>query len=350
VKISDLGEFGLIARLRARLGSRFPGVLTGIGDDTAVLAPPGDRALLATCDCLVEGIHFLRSSSPPRDIGRKAAAVNLSDIAAMGGEPRWMLVSLGLPPETESGFVEELYEGLAEAALKYGARVVGGNMASLPGRLLVDVFLLGTAPEKGALLRSGARPFDLLFVTGTPGDSAAGLALLRAGGSSRCAERARLVRRHLAPEPRVAEGRRLASLGCVSSAIDISDGLVADLGRLCEESGLGAVIEAERIPLSGECVAASRELGQDPAGFALFGGEDYELLFTAPPGSEKAVREALAADGLEGATVIGAMTGAAGVTVLREGRPVALPARTGWTHFRSDDEKDAGHETEGAAG
>lgn len=292
---SELSEFELIARLTSQLPPASE-VVQGVGDDAAVLnCPPGSQ-LIATCDALVEGRHFLRVHTSAEQIGRRALAVNLSDLAAMGGEPRFALVSLILPPATEPTWLDDLYRGLLLEANEFGVAIVGGNIAVTDGPLIIDITLLGVVAQGKAVLRSGAHVGDRVCVTGTLGAAAAGLlsflkpfteahpALDQALDDVQSAQRV--------PRPRVAEGRALAASGLVTAMLDISDGLAGDLGHICERSGVGAVIEAGSLPISASTVQIATAHQRTPRDLALFGGEDYELLFTVP---DNAVDQALAA-------------------------------------------------------
>lgn len=283
--VGEVGEFGLIDRLARRLpgGS---GVIVGIGDDTAVLQLSPNAQLLATCDGQVEGVHFLRDGTPPRDLGHKALAVNLSDVAAMGGRPRWALVALTLPPDLEVEWIEALYDGMGDLASAHGVGVVGGNVARTTGPIVVDVTLLGEVPPGARMTRDVARPGDAILVTGWPGESAGGLRLilepeLRARVAESDADL--LLDRHRRPTPRVAEGQRLGQAGVVTAAIDVSDGLAADLGHLLADNGVGATLDAAALPVSSSLRRLAEAIGRDALGFVLHGGEDYELLFTCPP-------------------------------------------------------------------
>lgn len=329
MKVSNIGEFGLIERLRHLLSEPDPRVIVGIGDDVAVLEGPGEMLLLATCDIQVEGVHFLRSLITPYELGRKAMAINLSDIASMGGLPDFALVSLAFPPDTELEFIDELYRGLKEEAAEAGVKIVGGNMARLPERFAVDVFLMGRVEKDLFLTRRGARPGDLLMVTGTLGDSAAGLALLLKG--IREEKFAPLYKAHFTPRARLREGRVLATGKIASSAIDVSDGLARDLGHLCDESGVGALVRLNDIPISDELKEAAAILGEDPFKLAIAGGEDYQLLFTVPP--DKA-HEACRALYPTPVTEIGV------ILEPQEGRFILMPDGSkrplepeGWNHF-----------------
>ncbi|MBO0795699.1 MAG: thiamine-phosphate kinase, partial [Ktedonobacteraceae bacterium] len=293
--MSSGGEFELIARLtRGLVGGA--GVEEGIGDDCALLDPGGDEHLLATCDSQVEGNHFTLHTSTPQQIGRKALAVNLSDIAAMGGIPRYALISLILPPQCPA--LDEIYAGLREEAERYGTVIVGGNIATTgrTGQLIIDITLLGTVERGRALLRSGAQAGDLLCVTGQPGESAAGLHTLLYPNPDYASEALEVVQaRHQTPQPRLREGRILNRFGpqIVTALIDVSDGISGDLGHLCERSRLGALVETERLPLSAPLRSIAATAAHDPYAWFLHGGEDYELLFTVTPVHAQPVIEAI---------------------------------------------------------
>jgi thiamine-monophosphate kinase len=333
--ISDLGEFGLIERVRRGLPTPGTGVVVGIGDDVAVLRTSPDMFFLATCDIQLEGPHFLRERITPYQLGRRAAAINLSDIAAMGGVPRYVLVSLGLPDDIEVEYVDALYEGLGEEAARFGAEIVGGNMARSSSGVVVDVTLLGEVEPDLMLLRSGAQVGDLILVTGTLGDSAAGLALLQRGGGGSSPEHADVVKEsHLTPTPRVREGRVIARSRGATAMIDLSDGLASDLGHICERSEVGAIIRAGEIPISEAMRSVAKTLEWDPLSWALFGGEDYELLFTVPAKKVEELVASLRRETDTPATVIGEIVSKAEGTRLldEEGDLVPLPAQ-GWDHF-----------------
>jgi len=336
MKISALGEFPLIERVAQRLPPYRNDVRVGVGDDVAVLRLDDQRYQLATCDIQVEGAHFLRHSITPYQLGRKAAAINLSDIAAKGGMPQHFLVSLALPPDTEVSWVDALYDGLCEEAGQYGADIVGGNMAKTDGPIVVDVFLLGQVRQEEALLRCGARAGDLVLVTGWLGEAAGGMALLLQSDLAVGKEEAeQLLAAHLTPTPRVGEGRAIASKRLATAMIDLSDGLSSDIGHICDESHVGVRIWADRLPVSRATRRVAELTGRLDWALALQGGEDYELCFTAPPEAERELAAAVKeATGTE-VTCVGEVLPEEGDRWVQvpDGGEIPLK-REGWDHFR----------------
>ncbi len=323
-RVGDLGEFELIDRLAARLESG-PGVIVGIGDDTAILQPAPGMQLLATTDSQVEGSHFLREGTPADAVGHRLLASNLSDVAAMGGRPRWALVALTLPPDLPLAWVDGLYDGIGALARRYGVALVGGNVARSPAGTVVDLTLLGEIEPDRRLIRAGATPGDAVFVTGWPGDSAGGLELilrpaLRTGLSEATVRE--LLEAHWRPTPRVEAGRVLASSGVATACIDVSDGLAADLGHILAASGTGATLDAAALPISPALSASRLDVEQ----LVLHGGEAYELLFTAraaPPDLGIPYRR------------IGTIEAEPGLRLRRPDGRVEPLAATGHDHFRS---------------
>ncbi len=317
-------EFEIIAKYFSWPSARSDVVL-GIGDDAALLTVPAGRQLVAAMDTLVEGIHF-PAGTAARDIGYRALAVNLSDIAAMGADPAWTLLSLSLPRSDDS-WLEGFAAGFHELAVQSGVALVGGD--TVRGPLVISVQILGHVATDGALTRSGARPGDAIYVSGIPGEAAAGLAVIQQRLAGSPATRF-LRQRFLRPEPRVALGQSVRMVA--SAAMDVSDGLLADLGKLCAASGCSARIDLERLPAS----AAMRSLFAASAceRFALAGGDDYELLLTVAPGRESEFHRRLA--GETACTRIGEVVAVAGagdtVQCCREGRPVSVEA-AGFDHF-----------------
>ncbi len=314
-----LGEFDLIEHYFSRRTLRSD-VLLGVGDDAALLAVPPGLALVAATDTLVEGRHFL-AGAPPESIGHQSLAVNLSDLAAMGAEPAWALLSLSLP-EAREPWLERFAAGLYALASRYGVELVGGD--TVRGPLVVTIEALGFVEPALALRRSGARPGDLLYVSGRPGEAAAGLAALQRGVPMETDDP--LVRRYLFAEPRIALGRALRA--CASAAMDVSDGLLGDLGKLCKASGVAARVDLERLPVSGEL--AARHAPLECEHFVLHGGDDYELLFTLPPGAAPALEAQLSS--ACALARIGVIEAGEGVRCAREGRPARV-AGGGYDHF-----------------
>jgi thiamine-monophosphate kinase len=317
-----MGEFELIDRYFRSAAADMAGrgdVVLGIGDDAALLEVPPGRQLVAALDTLVEGRHFPRGS-PAASIGHRALAVNLSDLAAMGADPAWCLLALTLP-QAEAPFLEAFASGLFALSRQHGVALVGGDTTA--GPLSVSMQVLGTVPAGEALRRSGGAPGDLLYVSGTPGDAAAGLRLL----DSQHAAAHQLQQRFLYPEPRIELG--LVLRGIASACIDVSDGLAADAGRLAAASGCGVSIEVSRLPFSGallDAVGAAAAL-QD----ALCGGDDYELCFTVPP-QRKAALEARLANVKCRVTCIGILDESHGIRVIRDGVALLVDTR-GYEHF-----------------
>lgn len=276
MKLRSLRERDLIAAVRKEFRSQERGLIAGIGDDAAVIRGT-KKPLVLTKDLLIENVHFIVSLHPPYELGRKSLNVNLSDIAAMGGRAKYALLGLGLRKKTEPAWVERFFLGFKSAAQESGVELIGGDISASKD-ILVSVTVVGTVERP--ILRNGARPGDLIFVSGCLGDAAAGLKLLRKGfrmGINRQADA--LIKTFLDPKPQLALGRTLARRRLASAMIDTSDGLSIDLRHICEESRAGADVYLEKLPLSPQI----RVFEKKPDALALNGGEDYELLFTAPP-------------------------------------------------------------------
>jgi thiamine-monophosphate kinase len=328
-----MAERAVIRRIR-RGTPTAAGVTVGIGDDCAVLEPTVGHRLLATTDLLLEDVHFRRRYAEPADIGWKSLAVNLSDVASMGGRPRWALVALACPAATTLDEIDAFYEGARDVASRHAVTIVGGDTTASPAGWLVNVTLLGEAVSP--VLRSGAHPGDVVAVTGPLGRSAAGLAVLELPGAPDgigAEALAGVTAAHLRPVPRVDEGRWLAEAGGVTAMIDLSDGLAADLAHLAEESGAHCRVEIERLPIDPATREVARALGADSLAWATGGGEDYELLLTCEARALDRLSE-----GLERATgrrlhAIGTVTGpGAGVSFVdARGHEVAIAA--GFEHF-----------------
>ncbi|MBZ0221054.1 MAG: thiamine-phosphate kinase [Candidatus Methylomirabilis sp.] len=338
MRLKDIGEDALIGAIAKRFAARHPRLTKGIGDDACVIRELGGRVLLATTDVLIEDTHFKRSYTPPRLLGRKALSISLSDIAAMGGEPLFFLVSIALPPDTDKGFVDGLYDGLGDAGGKSKCLLIGGNTAKSRHGITVSTTVFGEAPANEVAYRKGARAGDLVFVTGELGSSALGLWALGARGKAAAKGPYRgSVAKHLDPEPRLTAGKALAASGLASSMMDLSDGLALDLKRLCIESGRAAVVNISSLPASKELQKFGRQAGRRRMfEFALTGGEDYELLFTSPESNLKSLSRLsrrLSLPFTPIGRIVPAKSAVRAVTVLDEdGSPVAL-GREGFEHF-----------------
>jgi len=277
--LREIGEFGLISKIRNWTDASRADVVQGIGDDVAVVEM-GKKVLLITTDILIEGIHFERSWTDPFRLGKKALAVNLSDIAAMGGIPKYFLISLGLPKTLPFSFVSLFYRGLKEMARRFQVDLIGGD-TSLAQKIIINICLIGEGKRGGLLFRNGAKVGDDLYVSGTLGDSALGLKILQ--DKSIPKKPKGLIDRHLSPTPRIELGQALGRKQIASAMIDVSDGLLSDTKHILEESKVGARIWEDRIPLSGPFRKWVSPSSKDRYRIALAGGEDYELLFTASP-------------------------------------------------------------------
>jgi thiamine-monophosphate kinase len=277
--LQDIGEFGLIAKIRNWMAASRPEVVRSIGDDVAVV-DMGRKALLLTTDILIEDIHFERSWTNPYHLGRKSLAVNLSDIAAMGGIPKYFLISIGLPKSLSFSFISLFYRGMKEEAKQFRVDLIGGD-TSLSPKIIINICLIGQGEKGNLLFRNGAKAGDDLYVSGTLGDAALGLKILQ---DKRISKKPNgLIDKHLSPTPRVELGQTLAKNHIPSAMIDISDGLLSDTKHILEESKVGARIWEDHIPLSSLYQRWVRAYSRAPYQIALSGGEDYELLFTASP-------------------------------------------------------------------
>ena len=333
MRVSDIGEFGLIELVqqwtkagnttyKATHAPEFR-VAVDNGDDAAAITfSNGPVTELYTTDTMVEGIHFTPETTPWRDLGWKAIASNISDVAAMGGEPAAALITLGLPPDTLVANIEELYAGMMDICGEYGVGIIGGDMVRCPVAF-ITVALTGIAAG-APMVRTAAAPDHLVAVSGPVGASAGGLRQLLAGSSTRGSE---MVEQHRRPHPHVAAGRKLVASG-VGCAMDVSDGLADDLGKLCRASGVAARIFAERVPV---LPALKNAFPDDWLELALYGGEDYVLLFTAP----QDIMDAAITELSPGAAVIGEITsGKPGtVTVLDASGDTVNRRGAGWDHF-----------------
>ncbi|MDF0674619.1 MAG: thiamine-phosphate kinase [Nitrospira sp.] len=335
-------EFALIRSLERRFARHTPGLVQGIGDDAAVIETSAQTWWHLTTDLLAEGIHFDLKSVPPESVGYRAAMANLSDIAAMGAVPRYLLISLAIPRTVKQSHIDKLYRGLMKACRLYDVALIGGDTSASKAGLFLSITLVGTTSGHRALFRHGAKVGDHIYVSGTLGDSLAGLKLLMNGTTSHPLSKRKsdflrshrqfLVRRHSHPTARVSEGRWLNGRRLASAAIDLSDGLSGDLRHLCEASRVGADVELEKIPISPACRAYASAIGVSPIRLALTGGEDYELLFTASPNNRDIIERQAHSRGYR-MTCIGTIRPQRfGIRMRSDGRTQPMPA-TSYEHF-----------------
>lgn len=363
LRVADLGERALIGRIRARMPPAPPSLLVGIGDDAAVAAGERGTLQVLTTDAVVEGVHFDRRFSSPADIGYKALAVNVSDVAAMGGTPRFALLSLMLPEDLPVADIDGLFDGLLEMAARCGVTLAGGNITRSPGPFVVDVTAVGSVKPRKVLTRGGGRPGDALYVTGEIGAGVAGLAWLRAAAADRQPpggrevhappadgsdagriqatapqvarpedpDLAACVARHCRPEPRVRIGALLGRNRAATACMDLSDGLADGIAQIAAASGTGAKIEADLLPVHPGAAAWFARTGQDPVAASLAGGDDYELLFAVARRRRGRLRTVLQEARGVRLTRIGELTAAPEIVLVRDGRTGPLPS--GFTHF-----------------
>ena len=337
--LSRLGEFGLISRFQSRLKYRSSQVIKGIGDDCAILSLDNGNYQILTTDALVETVHFDLKTHTPEQLGWKTLAVNISDIAAMGGQPKFAVLSVGIPSSTPLDFLDRFYKGLDQASQKYKVALVGGDTVASPKHLFINLALLGETFKKKVFTRSGAQPGNRIFVTGTLGDSALGLKILKSprkkwkGSES---QKKHCVLRHLKPEPRVETARWLAeSKYRVTSMIDVSDGLTQDLGHILAAGKIGADLQKSAIPISKPLLKYSVINGLTPLTLALGGGEDYELLFTLAPEDVNNLEKESITKVDPPVTQIGVITTGKGIRLISEdGRSETLQRPMGFNHFK----------------
>ncbi len=337
--IKDLRERTISEKSSLPITPGHSGLISGIGDDAAVVRNASGKDTVLSADLLVEDIDFRRTTTPPFLLGHKALAVSLSDVAAMGARPRWSILSIGVPADVwESDFIDKFYDGLLSLAGRYDVQLIGGDTSRTSEKIVVDSTLIGECNAGFAVSRAGAKPGDLIFVTGTLGGAAGGLRLVERGAhladqnltASDTDSLDHLLLRHLRPEPRVGWGLVLGQERLAAAMIDISDGLSSDLNHLCEASGVGAYIEATKIPVDTHVVDLSGRRALDPLQLALHGGEDFELLFTVTP--EMAAKLPRRVDGVA-ITRIGEIKERSHGIKISEGTRVWELEPRGWDHF-----------------
>jgi thiamine-monophosphate kinase len=334
MKLSELGEEALIERIVRMHGlpTSGPGLIVGVGDDAAVLDTGAVEYVVVTTDMLVEGTHFRLDINTPYQLGWKSVAANISDIGAMGGLPTWTFVSMAFRAEMDVEFVDDLYRGMMECARRFGSAVVGGDTNAVEAESVISVTQMGRIEPANVARRVGARPGDRILVTGRLGDSRGGLELLLKHGLDEATRISpSLVKAHLMPVPRVPEARAAVGTGGLRAMMDLSDGLGADLPKLCKASGVGAVVYADRLQISDDLRAAATLLGKDAVDLAAGGGEDFELLMAVSPDAVDRVIAAVEKATRTPVAEIGEITESRSVEIDRNGD--RRPLKGGWEHF-----------------
>lgn len=338
-----MNEFDFIKKIREQAEQRgaSSGLLRGIGDDAAVLKSFAGTDVVVSTDLLVEGIDFRRGTTQPNQLGHKALAVSLSDIAAMGARPRWALLSIGVPPDVwDSQFIDSFYDGFFQVADRFGVKLIGGDISRTPEKIVINSIAVGECLSEREVLRGGASPGDQIYVTGFLGDAAAGLRLIERGAHLHVDNSTQsdsnsidhLLLRHLQPEPRVGWGLLLGERQLATAMIDISDGLSSDLNHLCDESKVGALVDASTIPIDKVVTEICGRRALDPLMLALHGGEDFELLFAINPDNVSNLPKRV--DGIP-ITRIGEIKEAAEGVRISEGSRTWKLEPGGWEHFKS---------------
>lgn len=335
MKLADLGEFGLIARLKEKLAAQPEDVIVGIDDDAAVLKSSPDHLTLLTTDALIEGVHFSLNCFDYYQVGWRAMAANLSDIAAMGGEPQFAVISMGLPKDMPVAGVDDLYDGLQSLAERSQTAIVGGDTTSSPGGLFLSLAVVGRVEERHLARRKGARIGDEIFVTGSVGAARAGYLVLNSERMIKEERFATLVKKHLTPFPRLQEARFLVQNFPISAMIDISDGLASEVHHICRCSQVGAILTANSFPIETEAIEVAMRSSGQALDYALYGGEDFELLFAVPPGyAEDLVRKFKQSFDLPCTRIGEVRRASAGVELeMASGQRVAIESK-GFDHFK----------------
>lgn len=332
--LKDLGEFGLIHRLKKRITPRSSAIVAGIDDDAAVFKAREQLSLLTT-DAFVEGVHFDLKYMSFHDVGWRLLAANLSDIAAMGGIPEYAVLSIALRDDLSVAAVDDFYRGMLEIAQQFNVDIIGGDTTRTPDRLFFSVTIYGRVERERLVLRSGAREEDAVLVTGNPGNSIAGLEILKLQRASLLEKFPDAVKQHRTPQPRIREARHLVDHFHIHAMIDVSDGVASEIGHVCQSSDVGVLIYADKIPLSAAARTIAEIRGTNPLDYALYGGEDFELLFTASPAERSSIIRELKTMFHLQCSNIGKITSADKGVMLNDGeRAVSLTAH-GFDHFRA---------------
>jgi len=335
--LAQVGEFGLIDRIHGIIqneGITLPKNILGIGDDCAAFRPRPGYEILVTCDCVVENRHYLPRFISPHDLGRRAMVLNISDVGAMGGRPRYALISLGLRSDTPLRDVLAMYRGFLAELNPFEAFIIGGNVTKSIDANFIDITLIGEVEAGKMVRRSTAKPGEVILVTGYPGQSAAGLEILLQTEPIRDWAENPLVLAYQCPEPRAMEGHAVGQTGFASAMIDTSDGLLGDLGHICEESSVGAVLYEKELPISPALRQFAEKMGQNPLGYALKESDDYELIMTCHPEYVAGIRDTVSRLSHVPVTEIGIITAERGRIEIMGSDGTSRPAPvSGWDHF-----------------
>ncbi len=330
-----IGEFGFIGRIARTPLFRPSGVIQGIGDDASVFEPPEGKVMVLTTDMLVEGVHFSAEVGLEL-VGRKSLAVNLSDVAAMGAEPLDAYVSIGVSQNTSLAQLDEFYRGLCDVAREHRVNILGGDTTRSPGPLIISIAVTGFASREEIVLREGASPGDLIYVTGFLGDSAAGLDILRRKRSWPEEKASALLKAHLDPRPHIEEGRFLAKSGWVRAMMDVSDGVASDLRHICSRSSVGAVLREEWIPMSRAFREYCERFSLDPLELALGGGEDYCLLAVVSRDAQEKLEKDFERIFRRPIWRLGEITPGNDLVMIRKDGTTMLLPQMGWDSFRNE--------------
>jgi thiamine-monophosphate kinase len=334
MNLKEIGEFGLIKKLSDGCLVREDHVIKGIGDDAGVFIHPAGEVVLVTTDMLVERVHFLRNATSGFNLGYKSLAVNLSDIAAMGASAREAFISIAIPEDFSIKFIEDIYEGMKQLAASFQVNLLGGDTTGSKKDLIINVVVVGSAPKEDILYRCGAKKGDVIFCTGYLGDSRAGFYLIVNEIEDDPEAFKALKNAHLIPRPCLMEGKFLARCGGVHAAIDISDGLSSDIGHILEQSRVGAKICADKIPVSENLKTFCQIFNFDPVRYAVAGGEDYTLLFTAAPDQANKIVEKYRETFNNPLFEIGEITDSNQLELEFPDGKKELITATGWDHFK----------------
>jgi thiamine-monophosphate kinase len=338
VKLGQIGEFGLIQRLSDGCLVRPDRVIKAIGDDCAAFFTVSDQITLVTTDLLLEHIHFLKDATSAYNLGYKSLAVNLSDIAAMGGVAQEAFVSIAIPPEYDVAFLDEFYKGMKALASRFNTNLLGGDTTGSKHDLMISISIVGSVPEKEMLCRNGARRGDIIFSSGFLGDSKAGLSLIMNKQEILTKEDRYLLDAHVLPKPYLDEGRVLAKSNAATACIDVSDGLVSDLTHIMEQSRVGATLFADQIPVSEPLKSFCHKHRFDPVSFSLSGGEDYTLLVTVSPEHAAGICETYYNVFKSPLYRIGVITDSQVLQLQHPDGTIENITASGWEHFKSSND------------